>query len=349
MIARASAPDQLSKGEGFNTSQREPQRSAIQIVITLRRAYSWVSLTNRLTSELMANPEIVAIRAMFNQDPLKMSTAELRAGYDALGAAFPLAKDVELRAESSCSVPSEWGKTPGADSRRVLLYLHGGGYVIGSLASHRNLVAELGRAALARTFAIDYRLAPEAPFPAAVDDALAAYRFLLGTGIQPREIAIAGDSAGGGLTVATLVAARDAGLPQPACAVCISPWVDLEMLGASMTTKASEDPLLPQALLTLWAKSYLNGASARTPLAAPLHAKLTGLAPLLIQVGSAEVLLDDSIRLAGAASAAEVSLRLEAWPEMLHVWHLFHPILSDARSALKVAGDFVREHMNRKR
>lgn len=293
----------------------------------------------------MPSQEIVAIRGMFTQDPLKMSTAELRLAYDALGGAFPVAADVKFRAENSCGAPGEWGAVPGADENRAILYLHGGGYVIGSLVSHRSMVAELGRAARACTLALNYRLAPEAPFPAAIDDALGAYQFLLQQGFKPSAIAIAGDSAGGGLTVATLVAAREAGLAQPACAVCISPWVDLELLGGTMTTKAAEDPLVTRALLEFWAREYLGNKSPRNPLAAPLHANLKGLAPLLIQVGSAETLLDDSIRLAAAASAQEVSVRLEAWPEMLHVWHLFHPILADARRALANAGEFIQEQM----
>jgi monoterpene epsilon-lactone hydrolase len=294
----------------------------------------------------VANPEIVAIRAMFTQDPMKLSTAELRVAYDNLGAAFPVAADITLQAEPYFSSLAEWGTPPDADPRRVILYLHGGGYVIGSLTSHRSLVAELGRAARARTLAIDYRLAPEAPYPAAVDDALSAYQFLLNQGIKASAIAIAGDSAGGGLTVATLIAARDAGLPQPSCGVCISPWVDMELLGGSMTSKAPDDPVLNRALLTFWAETYLGKAHPRTPLANPLHADLKGLAPLLIQVGSAETLLDDSIRLAGVASAHDVSVRLETWPEMLHVWHMFHPILSDARRAITSAGVFIQERMN---
>jgi epsilon-lactone hydrolase len=294
----------------------------------------------------MANAEVASIRAMFTQDPMKMSTAELRAAYDNLGAAFPVAADVKLQAEPFFSPPAEWGTAPGADSQRAILYLHGGGYVIGSLASHRSMVAELGRAARTRTLAIDYRLAPESPFPAAVDDALAAYRYLLKHDIASSAIAVVGDSAGGGLTVATLTAIRDAGLPQPACGVCISPWVDMELLGESMTTKASEDPLVNRALLKFWAETYLGKTSVRAPLANPLHADLKGIAPLLIQVGSAETLLDDSIRLAKVASAQEVAVKLEAWPEMLHVWHLFHPILTDARRAIASAGAFIQEKMS---
>jgi acetyl esterase/lipase len=294
----------------------------------------------------MPNPEIAAIRALFTQDPLKISTAELRAAYDGLGSAFPTTATVKSSPETIAGRPAEWGATPDADQGRVILYLHGGGYVIGSLTSHRSLVAELGRTARARTLALDYRLAPESPFPAAVDDALAAYRFLLAKGIKHSAIAIAGDSAGGGLTVATLVAVREAGLPQPSCGVCISPWVDMELLGGTMTSKANEDPLVNRAILKLWADAYLNKASPRSPLANPLHADLKGIAPLLIQVGSAETLLDDSIRLAGVASAQEVSVRLETWPEMLHVWHMFHPILADARRAIAAAGGFIRDKMN---
>jgi monoterpene epsilon-lactone hydrolase len=293
----------------------------------------------------MANPEIEAIRGLLAQSPTNLSTAEFRVAYDGLGALFPTPADVTLRVENACGAPGEWGSTADADQRRAILYFHGGGYVIGSIVSHRHMVAELGRAAGARTLALNYRLAPEAPFPAAVEDALAGYRFLLQQGIKPSAIAIAGDSAGGGLTVATLVAAREAGLPQPACGLCISPWVDLELLGGTMTTKADEDPLVQPDLLRQWAGAYLGGANPKSPLAAPLHADLKGLAPLLIQVGSAETLLDDSIRLAAAASAQEVSVRLEAWPEMIHVWHFFHPILADGRRALTSAGAFIRDKM----
>ncbi len=197
-----------------------------------------------------------------------------------------------------------------------------------------------------RTLALDYRLAPEAPFPAAVDDATSAYRLLLDQGLKPASIAIAGDSAGGPLTLAVLLAARDAGLPQPACGFLMSPWIDLEATGGSMASKAAEDPIVNEADLDRWAAAYLGGENARNPLAAPLYANLSGLAPLLIQVGSAEVLLDDSIRLAGLAGAAEVPVRLEVWPEMLHVWHFFHPVLTDGRRAIASAGSFIRERMN---
>ena len=293
----------------------------------------------------MPNAEIAAIRAILAASPPPQSLEELRGVYDGLGAAFPTASDVVLDAVKIGSVPAEWSSTPGADSARVILYLHGGGYVIGSVLSHRHLASELGRAAGTRTLAVDYRLAPEQPFPAAVDDALAAYRHLLDSGIKPSCIAIAGDSAGGGLTVATLLAVKEAGLPQPACGFCISPWVDLEGIGDSMTGKAGEDPMVQAAGLLAWAQMYLAGKSARTPLAAPLYGDLRGLAPLLIHVGSAETLLDDSTRLASVAGAAEVKVQLEVWPEMIHVWHFFHPMLAEAREALAGAGAYIRKHM----
>jgi epsilon-lactone hydrolase len=228
-----------------------------------------------------------------------------------------------------------------------VLFLHGGGYVIGSLDSHRHMISEMGRAARARTLAIDYRLAPEYPFPAAVDDSLAAYRFLLANGIQAGGITIAGDSAGGGLVVATMLAIRDAGLPQPACGWPISPWVDMEAIGNSMVSKAATDPTVQKAGILDMAKQYLNGADPRSPLAAPIYADLRGLAPLLIQVGAAETLLDDAVRLAQVAGAADVAVDLQVWPEMIHVWHIFHPELSAGRRAIAAGGDFARAMMSR--
>jgi acetyl esterase/lipase len=293
----------------------------------------------------LANPEITAIREMLAASPANMTIDELRQMYDGLGGQFPTAADVTVTSTTVNGVPAEWTVSPAAADDKVVLYLHGGGYVIGSILSHRHLASEIGRAAGTKSLAIDYRLAPEHPFPAAVDDALAAYRYLLEAGYKPGNIAISGDSAGGGLTVATLLAAKAAGLPQPACGFCISPWVDLEAVGGSMKSKSAEDPMVQYEALAAWAGLYLNGADARTPLAAPMYGDLTGLAPLLIHVGSAETLLDDSVRLAGIAGAAEVPVQMEVWPEMIHVWHFMHPILGDARKALAGAGDFIRARM----
>lgn len=264
-----------------------------------------------------------------------------------MGDTFPTAADVTREKVSANGIPAEWSSTPNAVSDRVIMYVHGGGYVIGSVASHRHLVTELGRAARTRTLSLDYRLAPEHAFPAAVDDALSAYRYLLAQGHEPGNIAIAGDSAGGGLTVATLLAIRDAGLAQPACGFCISPWVDLEAIGNSMTTQAARDPMVQKDGLLGMAAAYLNGANPRTPLAAPLYADFSGIAPLLIQVGAAETLLDDSTRLASAAGAADVEVNLQIWPEMIHVWHFFHPMLGAARQAIASAGDIIAKAMDR--
>lgn len=225
-----------------------------------------------------------------------------------------------------------------------ILFLHGGGYVSGSLQSHRHMVAQTGREARARTLALEYRLAPEHPFPAAVEDAVAGYGYLLSRGYFAKDIAVSGDSAGGGLTVALLVSLRDSGVPLPACAWCISPWVDLQGTGASMTAKAAVDPMVQQSYLAELAVAYLGGADPRTSLAAPLYADLRGLPPMLIQVGSAETLLDDAVRLAGAAGAADIRVRLEVWPDMIHVWQLFYQHVAAGRRALAEAGAFIRSH-----
>src|SRR5579885_2123644 len=226
-------------------------------------------------------------------------------------AAFRLDADIKAQAVSANGVPAEWITAPGADAGRNLLYLHGGGYTIGSIKTHRCLAGWISRAARARVLIIDYRLAPEHPFPAAVDDSLAAYRCMLDSGLTAARITIAGDSAGGGLAVATLLAIRDARLPLPAAGVCLSPWVDLEGTGESMKTKAEVDPMVASGNLGDMAAAYLGGKDPKTPLASPLYADLRGLPPLLIQVGTAEVLLDDSRRLAERARAAGVEITYE--------------------------------------
>ncbi|KPF79236.1 alpha/beta hydrolase [alpha proteobacterium AAP81b] len=293
----------------------------------------------------MPNAEIAAIRAFLASMPADQSIAERRAGYDNIGAAFPTAADVTLTPVSAAGVPAEWSLTPGAAEDAALLYLHGGGYVIGSVASHRHLASELGRAAGIAALSLDYRLAPEHPFPAAVDDALAGYRWLLDQGIAAGRIAIAGDSAGGGLTMALLLAIKAAGLPQPACAVPISPWVDLAMTGGSMVSKAAVDPMVQRDSLLVFASRYLGAADPLAPLASPVHGDLAGLPPLLIQVGADETLLDDAVQLARAAGHAQVAVRLEIAPEMIHVWPFFHPMLAPARAAIATAGAFIAAHL----
>jgi acetyl esterase/lipase len=295
----------------------------------------------------MSDPEIIALREVIAKRVRSDDIGQRRRDIDARGLAYKLPADVAVEPVAANGVRSEWTRTPDADRGRAVLYLHGGGYVIGSLDSHRHLVAEIGRAAGSRTLAIDYRLAPEHPFPAAVDDALAAYRFLLAGGVEPGGIAIAGDSAGGGLVVAAMLAIRDAGLPQPACGWAISPWVDMEALGDSMTSKAAADPTVQKAGILDMATHYLRGTDPRSPLAAPIYADLRGLAPLLIQVGAAETLLDDAIRLAQMAGAADVAVDLQVWPEMIHVWHIYYPELAAARRAIAAGGEFVRAMTSR--
>jgi acetyl esterase/lipase len=233
----------------------------------------------------------------------------------------------------------EWLATaePGG---RVLLYFHGGGYVSGSPGTHRSLMVRLGHAAQARVFAPDYRLAPEFTYPTAVADAWVSYWWLLAQGVAPEEIVVAGDSAGGGLTIALLISLREAGLPLPAAAVCLSPWFDLALSGRSMETNYHSD-YLNSAILRASAAMYLDGHSVRDPLASPLYADLYGLPPLLIQAGTAEMLLDDSRRFAARARAAGVNVTLEQWPGMVHVWHFTYLVEPRARQAVDAIGQFV--------
>jgi acetyl esterase/lipase len=257
---------------------------------------------------------------------------------------FPVEADIKREAVTAGGIPAEWVSAPDVDAGRAVLYLHGGGYVIGSINTHRSLAARISRASRARVLVIDYRLAPEHPHPAAVEDAVAGYRFMLAGGLQPARIAVAGDSAGGGLTVATLVAIRDAKLPLPAAGACLSPWVDLEGIGESMTTKADLDPIVQKPGLLRMSAAYLGGKDPRTPLAAPIYADLSGLPPLLIQVGTAETLLDDAVRLAERARKAGVAVTYEPWEDMLHVWHMFAPVLDEGQEAIERIGEFVRKH-----
>lgn len=259
--------------------------------------------------------------------------------------AFPRQDDVSYDEVDAGGIPALWVTAPDAADDRVVLYLHGGGYVLGSLISHQDLVARISKAAKSRVLYIDYRLAPEHPFPAAVEDATDAYRWLLSTGIDASRAVVAGDSAGGGLTVATMVSLRDAGDPLPAAAVCISPWVDLEGVGESMTTNAGVDPMVRQEGLVDMAKSYLAGADPRTPLAAPLYADLKGLPPTLIQVGSHETLLDDSTRLFERAKEAGVDVLLEKGEGLFHVWHAFAPMLPEGQQAIDRLGEYILQRV----
>ena len=234
----------------------------------------------------MSNAEIDAIRAQLAAGPRPTDMAGRRARINALSSRYTIPADVRVEAVSANGVAAEWTTTPAADTSRVVMFLHGGGYVSGSLDSHRHMVAQLGRDAHARTLALDYRLAPEHPFPAALEDTLAAYRFLLAQGIASQRIALCGESAGGGLTVAAMIALRDAGEPLPACAWLSSPWTDLAQSGETMKTKEGIDPLIHKPYLDELAAAYLHGADVRNPLVSPICGDLRGLPPLLIHASA---------------------------------------------------------------
>ena len=276
-------------------------------------------------------------RRFFNWD---LSVDEFRAMVRRREPMFRPPPDVVITPAVVGGVPCEWLTPPGAAPAPVLLYLHGGAWVLGWTNMHRRMVAHLCRAAGCRALAVDYRLAPEHPFPAALDDCLAAYRGLLADGIRPAEIAIAGDSAGGTLTLTTLMSLRDADDPLPAAAVCISPATDLEGTGASFWT--IRDPVMTPEFVLRMRKLYAGGHDLSSPLISPLFGDLRGLPPLLIHAGCGEMLLSDAQRLADKARAAGVPVELVLWPAMWHVWHLMIPTLPEARHAVEEIGEFLR-------
>jgi epsilon-lactone hydrolase len=276
--------------------------------------------------------------------PDKPDVMQSRARYEKLAVVLGGAPDAKCEKVDAGGVAAEWVAAPGFDAERAVLYLHGGGYAIGSINTHRRLAYDISAACGARVLVIDYRLAPEHPFPAAVEDATKAWRWLLLQGLKPNRLSIAGDSAGGGLTIAALVNLRDQKLALPACAVAISPWIDLEGVGTSMTARSAQDPMVQKAGLLWMAEMYLAGKDPKTPLAAPLHADLKGLPPVLVQVGSAETLLDDATRLAEKLHTSGGEVRLAVWPNQLHVFPFFAPILSEGRDGCLEIGAFIRGH-----
>jgi epsilon-lactone hydrolase len=241
--------------------------------------------------------------------------------------------------ETHVPLRGEWLRSNA--SRRTILYCHGGGYYFCSPVSHRAITFELAARAQADVFSLDYRLAPEHRFPAALDDALAAYRALIDAGIAPESIVIGGDSAGGGLALATLIALRDAGDALPAGALLFSPWTDLTCSGASMHTNEGRDPMFHAAVFPRVAELYLGGADRRNPYASPLFAHFDGLPPLLIQAGDTELLLDDSTRIAEKARAAGVRAELQIWRAVPHIFQIWAPFMPEARRALADAARFI--------
>jgi acetyl esterase/lipase len=297
----------------------------------------------------MASPQAEMVKAKLIEFAGSLSPdAELeaiRASYETFASLTTEPAGVTWTPVDAGGVPAIWADPDGGATDRVLQYVHGGGYVIGSAHFYRHLTGHLAKAVGCRVLNVDYRLAPEFPHPAPVEDSTKAYRWLLDQGIEPRHLAISGDSAGGGLTVATLLSLRDHGLPQPAAAVPISPWVDMEATGTSMTTNADKDVLVQEAVLKGMVEAFIQGGDARDPLAAPLHGDLTGICPLYIQVGGDETLLDDSVRLADRAKAAGVEVRIDVFPEMQHVFQMAAGTMPEADDAVRRIGEWLRPRL----
>jgi epsilon-lactone hydrolase len=294
----------------------------------------------------MASAELQTVIEQLRTNPI-----DPQASLEVLRSAFPAAPALEGTTATPVDaggLPAEWVMADHAAADQRLLYLHGGGYVICSPATHRDLAGRISKAAGVAVLVLDYRLAPEHPYPAAVDDALAALRWMHDYGPKgaapARATFVAGDSAGGGLTLATLIAARDAGVRLPNAAVALSAWTDLACTGNTMRTRADVDPMVTEAVLSRMVQDYLQGGEARQPLASPLYADLRGLPPILMQVGDAEVLLDDTTRVADKAKAAGVDVTMEIYPEMIHIFQLFAPMLPEGQQAIERIGAFIRAH-----
>jgi acetyl esterase/lipase len=273
--------------------------------------------------------------------------AERRAASKEFEDSFTPPPGLSIARDALGGVPVEWIVPDNASPAHVFFHLHGGGYVLGSPAGARPLTTEFALRARCRVASVDYRLAPEHPFPAAVEDGVAAWRGLLDAGTHPKDVVFGGDSAGGGLTLAVLIAARDVGLPMPAAAFAISPWTDMRCEAETFRTLAASDPLLTARSLKEMADAYLAGADPKSPLASPALADLSGLPPLLIHVGADEVLLDDTLALQKRAMASGVDARFKVWPHMIHVWHMFHPMLPEGSEAINELVAFTRAHWDK--
>ena len=295
----------------------------------------------------MSQQQRDALDQLLRDAPLDLGgdVAEQRVIFEEMMAAIPLPADVTTSSGSLGGIPVVNVEVAGADHASLIFYLHGGAYAIGTAASSVGLASDLARRAGARLVTVDYRLAPEHPHPAAIDDAVAAYRGLLDSGVAASAIAIAGESAGAGLAAATLVALKHAGLPQPSAAVLMSPWADLTLSSESISAKAAVDPALTPEGLWRRAADYVAAGDRRSELVSPIFADLTGLPPLLIQAGSHEILLGDATRLAARAAAADVAVRLEVTPGVPHVFQGFAAMLDEGDAALTKAGEFLRAHL----
>jgi acetyl esterase/lipase len=280
-------------------------------------------------------------------DQVDVSVEATRAAFEQIASMVQVPKDAKCEPVSAGGVPAEWISVPESIHEKVMLYFHGGGYVAGSINSHREYCVRLARASKTRVLLIGYRLAPEHPFPAALEDAIKAYQWLISTEeILPKNLVIGGESAGGGLTVATLLKLRDENMELPVAAVSLSPFMDLAVTGETVKTKVDVDPLTTQELLELDSNLYLAGEDARNPLASPLYADLKGLPPLYIQVGSAELLLDDSIRFVDTAKAAGVDVKFEIWDDMIHMFQMFAAMAPEGQDGINKIGEFVLEYLS---
>ena len=295
-----------------------------------------------MSTEQRENLEAVLRQSAFPND---IDISEQRRRLREVVSAQPLPAGVTVTAAALGAVPTAEITIDGVGSRHVVLYFHGGVYVLGDASQAAGLASQVGRQAGARVISVDYRLAPEHPYPAAVDDALAAYEALLDNGTAPSDIVFAGESAGGGLAVATLVNARDHGLPLPAAAFAMSPYADLTLAGATMQTKREVDVLMSRENLQSRIPDYTAGQDPALGLISPIFADLSGLPPLLIQAGSHEVLLDDAVRLARQAAIADVEVTLDITPQVPHVFQTFYPILDEGAAALDRAGQFLSAHL----
>lgn len=271
-----------------------------------------------------------------------LSLQGMRNNLDAMAKQFPPVPGVETEVVENDAVKGEWFRPAEAEEGRAILFIHGGGYMIGSIDSHRDLTARVAVAAKAPALSIHYRRAPEHPFPAAHEDVLAAYGWLLGTGVEPGKLAVVGDSAGAGLALSLCVRARDDGdVPLPGALALMSPWVDLECESNSLAK--ADDPVMTKEVVQMMAKAYVGEQDPRHPLISPLHADLSGLPPILVQVGGAEALHDEGEAFAERARAAGTDIEHEVWDDMFHAWHLFALMLDEGQQAIEKLGEFVRK------
>ncbi|WP_462413518.1 alpha/beta hydrolase [Neobacillus sp. Marseille-QA0830] len=296
----------------------------------------------------MASQESIMIKqflkaSMSNQASSATDIAAARQGLEALSGLTPVAADIKIEKLFIGDIPAEWVTAPTAESDRVFLYLHGGAYIMGSCNTHRYLASKLSRSTGARVLVPEYRLAPEHPYPAALEDAMTVYRWLLSTGVATEKIIIGGDSAGGGLTLSTLLTLKDAGDPLPALAVLLSPWTDLAVTGESMETRSEADPWLKPAQTRVAPALYIRDLDPKNPIVSPIYADLSGLPPMLVHVGNDEILLSDSERLVDRVNAAGGDAVLKVWDGMWHVFQTF--AIPEGQQSISEIGEFVKERL----